>query len=93
MTDEAKEYHGYPQGVPAPSGDGGVDLLRKLRGEEQVTFNDVADHLTDYAKRHPASLKSIDGFARYVAEIETVDHDHDAIKDGSIDRTGEPPEA
>jgi hypothetical protein len=65
----ASEYHGYPQGVPAPVGDGGVDLLRKLRGAERVTFSDVADHMNEYAKLHPGALRAIDAFARYLAEI------------------------
>ena len=54
----ATDYHGYPQGLPAPIGDGGIDLLRKLRGAERVTFNDVADHLNDYVKQHPAALRA-----------------------------------
>jgi len=89
----AGDYHGYPQGVPAPVGDGGVDLLRKLRGDERVSFNDVADHMTDYAKLHPGALRAIDAFARYVAEIERVDHDHDAVSKGSVAADGDPPEA
>jgi len=64
----ASEYHGYPQGVPAPIGDGGVDLLRKLRGAERVSFSDVADHMNDYAKLHPGALRVIEAFARYLAE-------------------------
>jgi hypothetical protein len=87
------EYHGYPQGVPAPIGDGGVELLRKRRGDEQVTFKDVADHLSDYLKHHPSALRAIDGFARYVAEVENVAHDHDAVPKGSVASDGEPPDA
>jgi hypothetical protein len=89
----ATDYHGYPQGVPAPVGDGGVDLLRKLRGDERVSFNDVADHMIDYAKLHPGALRAIDAFARYVAEIEGVDHDHDSVSKGSVEADGDPPEA
>ena len=87
------DYHGYPQGVPAPIGDGGVELLRKRHGDEQVTFKDVADHLSDYLKRHPAALRAIDGFARYVAEVEDVGDDHDAVPKGSVTSDGEPPDA
>jgi len=87
------EYHGYPQGVPAPIGDGGVDLLRKLRGDERVSFNDVADHISDYAKLHPGSLRAIDAFARYLAEVDEVEHDHDAVAKGSVAADGESPDA
>ena len=89
----AIEYHGYPQGVPAPIGDGGVDLLRKLRGEERVSFNDVADHISDYAKLHPSSLRAVDAFARYLAELDDVEHDHDVVEKGSVAADGEPPDA
>jgi len=80
----ATEYHGYPQGVPAPIGNGGMDLLRKLRGQERVSFGDVADHMNDYAKLHPDALRPIDAFARYLAEVERVDHDHDTVEKGSV---------
>ena len=89
----ATEYHGYPQGVPAPMGDGGVDLLRKLRGDERVAFKDVADHMSDYAKLHPGALRAIDAFARYLAEVERVDHDHDVVGKGSAGPSGGPPRA
>ena len=89
----AIEYHGYPQGVPAPTGDGGVDLLRKLRGDERVTFADVADHMSDYAKLHPGALRAIDAFARYLAELERIEHEHDAAADGSVAVDGSPPHA
>ncbi|HEV2686158.1 MAG TPA: hypothetical protein VGW79_05930, partial [Actinomycetota bacterium] len=64
------DYHGYPQGVPAPIGDGGVDLLRKLRGGERASFQEVADHMSDYAKLHPGALRAIEAFARYLAEVD-----------------------
>jgi len=90
----ATDYHGYPQGLAAPIGDGGgIDLLRKLRGAERVTFNDVADHLNDYVKQHPAALRALDGFARFIAEVEKVEHDHDAVAEGSVAADGDPPYA
>ena len=89
----ATEYHGYPQGVPAPIGDDGIELLRKLRGDERVSFSDVADHISDYAKLHPSSLRAIDAFARYLAELDGVEHDHDGDAKGSVAADGEPPDA
>ena len=65
----ATEYHGYPQGVPAPMGDGGIELLRKLRGDERISFSDIADHMIDYAKNHPGAFSAIDAFARCLAEL------------------------
>ena len=87
------EYQGYPHGVPAPTGDDGIDLLRRLRGDEHVTFGDVADHLMDYVKQHPGTLRALDGFARFVAEVDGVEHDHDAVAGGSVTADGEPPDA
>lgn len=56
----------------------GIDLLRSQRGTQQVTFNDVADHLVDYVDRHPDSRAVVDGLAAFLARVERIDHDHDA---------------
>jgi hypothetical protein len=56
----------------------GIDRLRAKRGEEQVTFNDVADHLVDFAEREPESAEVLDRLAHFLAGVEDVDHDHDA---------------
>lgn len=87
------DYHGYPQGVPAPIGDGGVDLLRKVRGSEQVALSEVADHLSDYVKQHPGTVRVLDGFARYLAEVEPIEHHHDAVAKRSVAADGERPDA
>jgi hypothetical protein len=92
------DYHGYPQGIPAPVGADGIDLLRKLRGPEQVTFNDVADHLDDFVRQNPKDAHAIDAFARFIAEVATVDHnqvehDHDVVEKGSVAEDGAPPPA
>ena len=87
------EYHGYPQGVPAPIAPDGVDLLRKKRGAENVTFNDIADHLDDYVRQHPASFRAIDGLAQFMAEVEDAEHDHNAVVKGSVASDGDPPPA
>jgi len=54
----------------------GIDTLRAKRGEEQVTFDDVADHLVDFAERHPDAANTVDALARFLAGVEDVDHDH-----------------
>jgi hypothetical protein len=45
-----------------------VELLRKRRADEGVTFGDVADHITDYVRLHPPVFAALDAFARYLAE-------------------------
>jgi hypothetical protein len=55
----------------------GVERLRTLRGDEQVTFGDVADHLVDFADRDPAAADVVDRLARFLAEVERVDHAHE----------------
>ena len=56
----------------------GIDVLRDRRGDERVTFGDVADHLVDFAERHPEAARTVDSLARVLARVEDVDHDHDA---------------
>lgn len=55
----------------------GVDHLRDERGDESVSFADIADHLADYADRHPGDAPVIERLARFLATVEDVDHDHD----------------
>lgn len=55
----------------------GVAKLREQRGDEQVTFNDVADHLVDFVDRDPAARDVVDRLAAFLAEVERVDHSHE----------------
>lgn len=55
----------------------GVERLREERGEQTVSFDDVADHLEDFVRRHPEARPAIDGFARFLAGVEDVDHEHE----------------
>jgi len=57
----------------------GVRRLREERGEEEVTFDDVADHLEDFARRDPGSREVVDRLAGFLARVEDVDHQHDGI--------------
>ena len=61
----------------------GIDALRRKRGEERVTFADIADHLDDYASLHPDLAPAMDAFATFVATIEDREHGHDALERGS----------
>ena len=65
-------YHGYPDGTPLRAGSGGIDMLRRRRGEELVTFNDVADLLNDYVRRHAPAFEVLDAFAKHLAEVERI---------------------
>ena len=68
----------------------GIAILRRTRGDERVTFSDVADHLTDFGHIEPGSLTTIDALARFLAGVERVDHEHVEGMSGS---TADPLEA
>ena len=55
----------------------GVETLREKRGKEEVTFNDVCDHLVDYEERHPENAEAVEDFARFIANVEDIDHEHE----------------
>lgn len=57
--------------------DRGVDVLRRRRGDEQVTFGDVADHLEDFVARRPASRGVVEELALFLARVEDADHRHE----------------
>jgi hypothetical protein len=58
--------------------DDDIERLRAKRGEESVTFAQVADHLRDYVDRHHDDSKTVQRVAAFLAAVEEVDHDHDA---------------
>jgi len=62
----------------------GVNELRQARGAEQVTFNDIADHLEDFMRREPDAGRTIDRLARFLAAVERVEHDHEEDVGSSI---------
>lgn len=55
----------------------GIAALRDKRGDETVTFNDVADHLEDHLRRRPDDGPAIDRIARFLAGVEDVPHGHE----------------
>jgi hypothetical protein len=63
---------------------GGIDRLRARRGDEEVTFDNIADHLVDFAERHPEAAATVDRLAAFLAGVEDVSHDHDADPDRGL---------
>jgi hypothetical protein len=57
----------------------GVTRLREKRGEEKVSFNDVADHVEDFVRRDPGAGAALDRFAGFLAGVEDVEHEHDGV--------------
>jgi hypothetical protein len=62
----------------------GIALLRRKRGPEWVCFGNIADHMQDYMGRHPGDRAVIDRFARFLAAVENVRHDHDLSPDRGL---------
>lgn len=63
----------------------GIGLLRDKRGEQEVTFADVCDHLVDFGRRSPEHARAIEAFAVFLANVEDVDHDHRDGDDATLD--------
>jgi hypothetical protein len=55
----------------------GVATLRAARGEEQVHFAEVADHLNDFVDIRPETRDTIDALGRFLARVEDEPHEHD----------------
>jgi len=55
----------------------GIAMLRSKRGDEEVTFADVADHLHDFTHRHPEDRPTVEALARFLASVEGQPHHHD----------------
>jgi Family of unknown function (DUF6104) len=61
----------------------GVERLRERRGDERVSFADVADHLQDFAVANPDDRDLIDRLGTFFAEVESKPHEHEAEAVGS----------
>lgn len=62
----------------------GIRQLRAERGAQHVTFSEIADHLFDFADRHPDETATVDRIARFLVEVEGIDHDHDHDPDRGL---------
>ena len=61
----------------------GIAALRERRGDERVSFGDVADHLQDFARRDPSTEAVVDRLAAFLAIVEVVPHAHENGEAGS----------
>lgn len=55
----------------------GIERLRRKRGDEQVTFADIADHLDDFVAREPGRGETVDALAMFLAGVEDAEHEHE----------------
>ena len=62
-----------------------IEELREARGDEKVTFADVADHLMDALERRPDAASEIGMVARHLKDVEQRAHDHANEALGSSD--------
>jgi hypothetical protein len=46
----------------------GIGELRDRRGDEQVSFNELADQLVAFVERSPQDAPTIDALASYLAK-------------------------
>lgn len=61
-----------------------IELLRERRGDQQITFADVCDHMNDYVAREPSDEQAIQRLALFLARVEDADHDHAPSHTGGL---------
>jgi len=61
-----------------------IERLRAKRGEEEVKFAQVADHLRDFTDMGPDDGDVIQRLAGFLADVEDQPHDHDADRDHGL---------
>jgi hypothetical protein len=54
-----------------------IEYLRRKRGDQNVTFAQVADHLHDFVDRVPTDRDAIQRLGRFLADVEDIDHSHE----------------
>jgi hypothetical protein len=55
-----------------------IERLRSKRGDEDVKFAQVADHLRDFTDMRPEDGDVVQRLAGFLADVEDDPHDHDA---------------
>lgn len=59
----------------------GIRKLRVERGHEHASFDEIADHLHDFASRYPYASPVVDQIAAFLARVERIAHTH--VADGT----------
>lgn len=58
-----------------------IALLREIRGQEQVTFDDICDHLEEFVSLRPAYETAVAAVASYLRHVEFEPHRHPERED------------
>jgi hypothetical protein len=61
-----------------------IDRLRRKRGDEDVKFAQIADHLRDYTDISPDDGDVVQRLAAFLANVEDEPHDHDGDPDPGL---------
>jgi hypothetical protein len=61
-----------------------IQRLRDKRGDQDVTFANVADHLRDFTDINPDDGNVVQRLAAFLADVEDEDHSHDADPDRGL---------
>jgi Family of unknown function (DUF6104) len=54
-----------------------IERLRAKRGDQDVKFSQVADHLHDYVDTRPDDGDAVQRLAAFLADVEDVPHRHE----------------
>jgi len=54
----------------------GIAWLRRRRGRQRISINDIADHMEQYRRNHPNGAAIVSDFARFLANAEDDPHRH-----------------
>jgi hypothetical protein len=61
-----------------------IARLRGKRGDQDVTFAQVADHLRDFTDLHPDDGDAVQRVAAFLADVEDVAHRHENDPDRGL---------
>lgn len=61
-----------------------IERLRAKRGDEDVKFAQIADHLRDFTDIRPDDGDLVQRLAAFLADVEDVPHDHEADRDHGL---------
>lgn len=62
----------------------GVARLRSSRGDQQVSFDDIADHMRDFVSASPVDRGAVERFASFLVTADRTEHSHDGPLGSSL---------